>query len=162
MLKIGPEWEKFKGGQFRTGKKVPHVTLNEKGQFYISQSLYNLMGRPSAVALYYNRKKGLIAMQPFSVKRADSFPVVEKRNGAHWINAALFCRHYKIRFFTSHKFLEPKVTEERMVILDLQNTTPIFHKSQLKKTKPAPPLRHSPEVDALMEEFRAEDEDDDI
>lgn len=158
------KWEKFEGGPSRSSRGRIHVTLNEKGALYLSAKLYNGMGRPGAVLLYYNREKHQIAVQPARVDRPDAFPVATKRNGAHWIYAQSFCRHHKIRFFASHKFLKPEITEERIVILDLNNTTPVFNRLMLKaaQVKPPRPREHSPEVDVMMAEWEAEDAAEDI
>ncbi|MBK9156333.1 MAG: hypothetical protein IPM25_19360 [Chloracidobacterium sp.] len=130
---------------------------------YLSANLYNGMGRPGAVFLYYNREKHQIAVQPARVDRPDAFPVATKRNGAHWIYARSFCRHHKIRFFASHKFLKPEITEERIVILDLNNTTPVFKRLMLKaaQVKPPPPCEHRPVVDEMLAEWAREDEEQD-
>lgn len=158
MIKFDAEWEKFEGGPGRTFKERIHVTLNQRGGIYINSNLFAQMGRPAAVLLYYNHERNQIAIVPASAQRPEAFPVRTKKNGSHWIYAWPFCRHYNIRFAASHKFLKPVLNEDRSVILDLRNTTPVFHKSQFKKTKPSSPRQHDPEVDAMMAEWETEDE----
>lgn len=160
-VELDAEWEKFEGGPARTFKERIHVTLNERGGIYINSNLFNQMGRPAAVLLYYNSEREQIAIVPASAQRPEAFPVREKKNGAHWIYAWPFCRHYNIRFAASHKFLKPILNEDRSVILDLRNTTPVFHKSKFRKAKPPPPRVHRPVVDEMLAEWEQEDQEQD-
>lgn len=138
-----------------------HISLSPRYVIFMNKNLHWLIGRPPAVNLYYNRELDQIAIEPASPKLENAFPVRERNHGLR-INAASFCRHFGIRFAATHRFLNPRVTDERQIVLDLRNTSPVFRHHRRKKEKPAPARRHGPAVDALMNEFRREDEADDI
>lgn len=127
-------YEKFRGGPFKAGDDRLHVTLNQKGMLLINAVVYRLMGRPAAVTLYYNRDEDKVAVEPADIRLAEAYPVKQSATNFR-VQAVSFCRHFGIRFAVTHKMLNPQVTEERRLILDLRNTTPIFTKRQLRTGK---------------------------
>lgn len=127
-------WEKFRGGPYKAVDDRLHVSLNQKGMLLINSTTYRLMGRPAAVTLYYNREEDKVAVEPADIRLAEAYPVRDCKTH-HRVHAISFCRHFGIRFAFTHKMLNPEITEERRLILDLRDTTPVFTKKQLRTGK---------------------------
>jgi hypothetical protein len=116
-------WEKFRGGPADRTKyeNVVRVTLNSKGLIYMNAKMYQLLGRPRAVALYYNREEDAIALHPAYERFIEHFEVVKKQAG--WaIHASTFCRHFGIRVPTTQRFLRPELNNDGIMILQLRET----------------------------------------
>ncbi|MBX3292294.1 MAG: hypothetical protein KF881_05295 [Acidobacteria bacterium] len=116
-------WEKFRGGPADRTKyeNVVRVTINRKGMIYMNSKMYQLFGKPKAVALFYNREEDAIAIRPAYERFIEHFEVVKKQAG--WaIHAASFCRHYRIRVPTTERFLRPDIDNDGNMILHLRET----------------------------------------
>lgn len=86
------KFEKYKGGRFSRDAAEVRVTINRFGTIYMNNKSYEALGRPKAVALYYNREDDQIALRPAYERFIEHFPVMKKQMG--WsIHAAGFCRH---------------------------------------------------------------------
>lgn len=155
-MELETTWERFDGGPVRSHKERVHITLSDRSVIFMNRNLHWLIGRPTAVNLYYNRDLNQIAIEAANPRLPNVFPVREFNNG-HRINAAAFCRHFRIRFAFTHKFLNPVVTEDRRIVLDLNKTSPVFTRRELKKIKLPPPREHSLAVDAMLAEWAKED-----
>lgn len=120
-MTLDRKWEKFKGGPASAAAQAFRVTLNRKGLIYMNARVYQAIGRPQAVAIYYSREDDAIAIEPANPRFTDSFQVIKKQNG--WaIHASTFCRHYKIRVANTERFIRPDLTGEGQLILNLRET----------------------------------------
>lgn len=123
---IDRTFEKFRGGpndKFNTSTKL-RATINRKGMIYFNSKLYQAMGSPKAVALYYNREQDIIAIEPATDNLAECFPVVRKQSG--WaIHASTFCRHFRIRVALTQSFIRPTPDTNQNIHLNLRETTTV-------------------------------------
>ena len=126
-MNLDKEWDKFKGGPTVALKNRVHVTLNNKGEFYLNQNAYRMLGKPIAVRLYFNRHRDMIALEPSHPHLPEAFPVKEKKPGvgAWTIHAAPFCKHYGIRMTTTESFVRPDIDNNGILILELANTVTV-------------------------------------
>lgn len=135
-MSLEREWEKFRGGPNsgpNRSKNEARVTINRKGTIYLNDYAYNVVGRPKAVALYYNREEDSIALEPGYPRFKENFNVVKKQMG--WaIHASPFCRHYGIRIPTTERFIRPDLTNEGQMILNLRETVTVGGIDRRKKT----------------------------
>lgn len=115
------EWEKFRRGPFGTGSDAVRVTLNNRGMIYLNAKAYQILGRPQAVAIYYNREADAIALEPAHARIAENFPVMKRQNG-YSVHASTFCRHFRIRVPATQRFVRPDLTNEGQLILSLRDT----------------------------------------
>jgi hypothetical protein len=133
------KFEKFRGGQsdrFGLSTKA-RVTINRRGMIYLSARMFEAMGRPEAVGLYYNREDDLIAIEPGFERSDEHFEVVKKQSG--WaIHASTFCRHYRIKVPNTERFLRPIINEEKTLVVSLKETVTVGGLERKKKgVKPA-------------------------
>src|SRR5438552_9513727 len=96
-------WETFKGGPTRPAGERIHITLNHRGVITFNRNVFNLIGKPQAAVLLFNRAGSMIGVSPAHERIAEAFPVVE-RVGYWVINAAPFCRHFGIRVERTERF----------------------------------------------------------
>lgn len=124
-MTLDKKWEKFRGGP-AVNKSVAaiRVTINRKGIIYLSSKIYQAMGNPKAVALYYSRDDDAIAVQPAYERFIEHFQVVKLGTG--WgVRASTFCRHYQIRVPNTERFLRPDLDNEGNLILNLRETVTV-------------------------------------
>lgn len=121
MLDI--KFEKFLGGPSHRMdlKNKLRATINRRGMIYFNEKLFAELGSPPAVALYFNREDGQIAVQAAFERSGDAFPV--QKHQAGWVvRASTFCRHYRIRVPITQEFLRPIIGPGKTLVLDLRET----------------------------------------
>jgi len=93
------------------------------------------MGRPEAVHLYFNRKKGAIAVSPAARARlSDAFPVKEKVPGSYMIHVSPFCQNFGIKVTSTQKFVGADLDNEGNMLLDLSNMVTVTHRRRPNKS----------------------------
>ena len=124
-MTLDRKWEKFKGGPaVNKAEQSIRVTINRKGLIYLSSKMYQALGNPKAVALYYSREDDAIAVESAYPRFVENFQVVKKQGG--WaVHASPFCRHYNIRVPNTERFLRPDITNEGQLILNLKETVTV-------------------------------------
>jgi hypothetical protein len=136
-MTLDRRWEKFSGGPaVSRQEKEMRVTLNRKGMFYLSAKMYALIGRPKAVALYYNRDEDLVAIKPAYERFEEHFKLTKLGSNGWGIRASTFCRHYKIKIPTTERFIRPDLDNEGHLILNLRQTTTVGGITRTKGTGP--------------------------
>jgi len=99
-----------------------HVTINRKGQIHLSRNAYQLLGRPAAVTLYYEKTLGKIGIEKADARARGSIALVPKHFGAYAIYAMGFCRRNLIEVVGTHAFRQPEINHNGILILDLNET----------------------------------------
>ncbi len=118
-MTLDRKWEKFKGGPLAKDGSALRVTINRMGLIFFNAKMYQCLGSPKAVALYYSREDDAIAVEPAYERFVEHFKVTRKQTG--WaVHASTFCRHYKIRVPDTERFLRPDLTNEGQLILNLR------------------------------------------
>ena len=112
-----------------------HVTLAPNGRLFINKRVYQMLGKPDAVRLYYAREDAQIGVEPAAASLPEAMPVFQNKQG-YRVNAAPFCRHFGIRLTQTEKFLDPHV-ESQTLILNLRRTV-ILTGSTKGRTKKKP------------------------
>ena len=110
------DWERFNGGQNEPVKDRIHVTINKGRNFQLNTRVYDLMGKPEAVYLYFNRQQDSIAIEPTSARMPQAFHVKEHGRSGWRINATPFMRHFGIKFDRTYKFTRPDFQGQSLVL----------------------------------------------
>ena len=126
-MTLDKKWEKFRGGP-QAGpaamRNQVRVTINRKGLIFMNVRMFTEMGRPKAVALYYNREDDAIAVQPAYERFDEHFLVVKRQTG--WaVHASTFCRHWGISVPNTERFLRPDLDNEGILYLNLRETVTV-------------------------------------
>lgn len=118
-------FEKFTLGPLPSRRRIqaPRVTLNSKGIIYLNAFIYDRIGRPEHVTLWYSSRDHAIAIQPTSPPTHETFAFYKKERGFA-ISASIFCQTCKIAFPTTVRFTAPEVNEG-VLVLRLSGTVPI-------------------------------------
>ena len=123
-MPLDRQWEKFRGGPtLKTAVRL-RVTINRDGLIYMNAKTYEALGRPQAVALYYNREHDSIALEPVDSRSDENFPVIE-RGGGYTVYAAPFTGHHRVRINFTERFCRPEITSEGNMILHLRDTVSV-------------------------------------
>ena len=106
--------EKFLGGPNKPAQERMRVTLNKVNVLTFNRNVWKQLGKPDAVYLYYSRIRDLIALEPVhSNQLPAAFPVLTKTTGFR-INAAPFCRHFRIRLDRTLRFIAPDIRDGKL------------------------------------------------
>ena len=78
----------------------PFVTLQKRGPFGLNRSAYEVLGRPEAVELLYDRDEHIIGLKPVSPTEPYAFPVrpqgSRERISNFLVAGQSFTKHYGI------------------------------------------------------------------
>jgi hypothetical protein len=102
------DFERFRGEPNEDPAKRLYVTLSTQNQILLNRRAYELLGRPSAVHLYYSRERDAIGIEVTSPRLNNAFPVMPNGPAGWRISAAPFCRHFNISVETTSKFVQPE------------------------------------------------------
>ena len=124
------KFEKYRGGPTVAASERLHVTLARYGRLFFNRTVYERLGKPAAIYIYFSRTDDQIAIEPSSPNLPESMPVLAARNG--WrVNAAPFCRHFGIKLDTTEKFIRPEINEGHL-ILKLAETSSVSKRPRRK------------------------------
>lgn len=139
IMNLDREWEKFRGGPTVAKQNRMHVTLNHKGDIFLNDNAHRTLGSLAAVALYYNREKDVIAVEPADARVSENFPVKQRQSG--WvIHAVPFCRHFGINPSTTETFTHPEIDTAGVLLLELRNTVTVKGTSRKPRKSFVKPL----------------------
>ena len=126
------QFEKFTGGPFISSRDRVHVTINKKGALLFNRRMYELMGEPKAVVLFFDTAASVIGVSAAHPQLTEAFPL--RTNGtAFKINAISFAKHYGIQIDATEVFLTPEIDEKGILHLDLRRTRTVFGRKRRKK-----------------------------
>lgn len=127
-------WEQYRGGETKPAKDRMHITINNRSVITFNRKMFDLMGEPRAVLLFFNKQRSSIGILKIHEKHADKFRVVERANGGYWvINAAPFCRYNGIRVDQTERFTSITQASDGTLRLDLKDTVTASIRDRKKK-----------------------------
>jgi hypothetical protein len=125
------DYERFRGGPNEAASKRVHITISPANLILLNRNIYERIGKPEAVYLYFSRERDSIGIEPTSPRFNEAFPVMP--NGRGWrINAAPFCRHFNIRINQTLKFIAPQIVG-RELRLKLSDTVSVAARKRKKQ-----------------------------
>jgi hypothetical protein len=129
-------WEIFEVGENKPFAERVHVTLNRKNVFCLNPKVHEMMGRPEAVVLMFDRLENVIGIRPALPTDRGSFRLHPLTRGSSHkiIRAAPFCRRFGISLEGTSAFLAPVVDRDGVLLLDLKMMTPARARRPYKKT----------------------------
>ena len=126
-------WEIFRGGQTMPRNKHLSATINRKHVLLLNRYTYNTLGTPEAVLLMYDSLQRTIGVSPTRAGDPDGF-TVKLKNGLNYIvHTAPFCRYHGILIEATERFVEPGLTREGYLTLDLKNTVNVSNRRKGNK-----------------------------
>jgi hypothetical protein len=117
------QWEVFRGGQTVRGKQQLTISINKNMVLRLNPYAREILGKPDAVLLMFDKKESVIALAPTHANDPDRFDLKSKSNGQDWVvHTAPFCRHHNITVEQTERFVKPGLTREGYLTLDLKQT----------------------------------------
>jgi hypothetical protein len=131
---IDRDFEKFRGGPTPSPSERIHVTLDKWHVIGLNENVYRLLGKPTAVYLYFSRSTDTIALEPLQHSRlTEAFPVKPKTPNVGWhVRASPFCRHFNIRVEGTQKFIAPDIRDGKL-LLKLSETITVRNNRRKKQ-----------------------------
>lgn len=135
MQHLDSQCEKFMGGPTLAYAERVHVTINPDGRIFLNQKAHTMLGRALAVHLYFNRPKNMIILEPSAATTANNaFLLRADANSGRVIYANPFCKHFRIRFETTEKFISPETDAAGRMYLKLSETITVTRGPRKKKS----------------------------
>lgn len=117
------QWDVFRGGQTVPSNERLSVSINAKNVLTLNRYTREILGRPEAVLVMFDKRDMMIGLSPTHVGDPDSFEVKPKSSGMNYvIHIAPFCRHHNILIEQTERFSQPALTKEGYLTLDLKRT----------------------------------------
>jgi hypothetical protein len=110
------DFEKFIGGPNLPAQYRLRVTLSKTRVLSFNRRVYQEIGKPEAVYLYFSRTRDTIAVEPAGGLRNDAFPVLSKGPSGYRVNVAPFCRHFNIVPDETLRFVDPDVRNGKLLL----------------------------------------------
>jgi hypothetical protein len=100
--------------------KHPYVTIQRKGPFSFNRAAYELLGKPEAVELLYDREQERVGFRPTSPERPQAFPMrpMGKNSATFMVAGQAFSRHYGLDTSIARRY--PVRLEDDILVLDLR------------------------------------------
>jgi hypothetical protein len=128
-------WEIFEPGETKPFADRVHITLNRKHVFCMNANVQEMLGRPEAVVLMFDRKENIIGLSaaPITVKGTFRLLPMGRGHSHRIIRASSFCRHFGICLDNTSAFLQPRLDEDGVLLLDLKAITPARARRRSKR-----------------------------
>ena len=103
------------------------VSVNERGNIYLSRSALDALNGPEAVVLLYDREHRTIGIMRAAADRRNAHRLKKKdrRGRGMTVYAADFLRHYDVKLDRTMAFKQPILDENGFLVLDLNTLVPI-------------------------------------
>ena len=128
-------YETFLGGSTKPAQDRISVTMTSQNVISLNANCYRRLGRPEAVKLSFSRDLQTIAVTPCSPRLNEAFPVQTKGESGRRINAAPFCRHFRINIDSTLRFLDPYIGQEGTLHLDLRKVVSVAQVRKNSRSK---------------------------
>lgn len=123
------EWEKFSGRPYGQKAAVDEVrvTLRPDSTIYLNAKAHAALGHPKHVELLYEPKRRTIGIKAGRPDAENTFPLVDhaRRGKYRRINAAAFCRQFRIRVDRTVLFHAAALDKHKVLHLDLTQTVAV-------------------------------------
>lgn len=127
-------WEEYTSGPNEPPAERLHITLNPRGMLLLNRRAYEMIGRPAAAMLMYDRRHQAIGIRAAGPGDMKPFPLKAHPKGSHHsIQARPFCRHNGILPPEAVRFTEPELDRDGILILSLHRTEPVAPKKRMKR-----------------------------
>src|SRR5438067_12359764 len=131
--KMTTQWEIFRGGRAVPSNERLSISINHKNDLTLNKYTREILGRPEAVLVMFDKRERVIGLSPTHKKDPDGFDVKSKAGGQNYIiHITPFCRHHNILIEATERFAMPGLTREGYLTLDLKNTINVSNRRKRK------------------------------
>ena len=102
----------------------------------LNAKVFEMLGEPEAVVLMFDKKEKVIGLRPARLNSTGTFRVQALGTSPTHkiIRAAPFCRAFNIRMDCTTAFLQPRLDDDGVLLLDLRATVPARARRKRKLT----------------------------
>jgi len=119
-------WETYYDGEFEGPHRrgaTPGISINKALRLDFNPAALELLGKPDAVLLKFDRGRRVIGVEPASLATRGALPLRDQgRTRVFYVNAAKFCRKFGIIIDRTERFDAPQIGEDGILRLDLKTT----------------------------------------
>lgn len=123
------EWATFPGRPYgyKAAENEVRVTMRPDATFYLNAKAHAALGHPKHVELLYDAARRTIGIKPGNPDAANTFRLVDHAGRGKYrrINAAAFCRHFRIRTDRTILFHAATMDNDNVLHLDLTQTVAV-------------------------------------
>lgn len=113
---------------------VAYVTLNRKGEIFLSGVTHRDLGSPDGYAILYDAERETIGLRPAANGEKNAYPAHPRGNyGGRRIHAYRMIREFDLVVLETVRFHRCMKDKHGILILDLRDTRPV---SKKKKWRP--------------------------
>jgi hypothetical protein len=120
-------WTKFPGrphGRFR--RDGVRVTMDPRGVIYMNEKAWDVLGRPEAVEMMFDKTRRTIGLAPSDPDVPEAFPVKPKKGTrGRIVSASAFCTHFLIKVMRTALFNEVEVDADGVMSLSLDTISAV-------------------------------------
>lgn len=110
------------------------VSINAKNVLTLNKYTRRILGDPEAVLVMLDKRESVIGLSPTHKGDKDGFEVKPKGGGGNFVvHITPFCRHHGILIEATERFVEPGLTREGFLTLDLKRTINVSNRRKRKK-----------------------------
>ena len=118
------QWEQFEAGPNDRSEEKLYVSINRKGQILLNKKAVECLEAPAAVVLFFSKPSQKIGGRDPRHNDKGAVPLKTRPlSHSRMIHASPFCRNYGIRVDGTVSFVDIKLENDGLLILDLNKTT---------------------------------------
>lgn len=118
------QWEQFEAGPNEPSSEKLYVSINGKGQILLNKKTVDCLEAPAAVILFFSKPSSKIGIRAARPIDKGAFPLKSRpRSHSRMVHASPFCRNHGIRVNGTVSFVDIKLDNDGLLILDLNKTT---------------------------------------
>ena len=104
------------------------VSINAKNVLTLNKYTYNMLGRPEAVLVMFDKRASTIGLSPTHAADKDGFEVKLKGGLNFIVHITPFCRHHGIFIERTERFAKPGLSPEGYLTLNLNETIDVSNR----------------------------------
>jgi hypothetical protein len=97
--------------------KRPYISLQVRGSFQINRAAYELMGKPQAIHLLYDRERSIVGFRPAKEGERASYTVRTPNPSTFSVSGQAFVNHYELELTQTRRYVAERYGD--VVIIDL-------------------------------------------
>ena len=115
------DWEEIPREDLPSWTAGPHVTMNRRGHIALNRRAHEMIGKPEAVLLLYDRINNRIGLRPANPGLRNAYPLARSSaRGGRVVRANRLLTTKGIDVPETLQFHEPRTDQDEVLILDLR------------------------------------------
>ena len=130
---MATHWQSYRGGPTKAPASVVNISINSKSVITLNRKAHDLLKGAESALLVFDEKNSIIGLIASDSRNAEAFPIRQKNSCSWVVNAAPFCRHFRISVERTERFDDPELDNEGILRLDLKRTHNVSLKTRTQR-----------------------------